>query len=68
VIQDSEGKSSDELRPLVRNVVLDRKGNIIKEWGSVLPDAIYERILALSFAYIDDPDDGDRRAYPLRLP
>jgi hypothetical protein len=53
----SEGRSSDELQPLVRNVVLDRQGNIIKEWGSVLPDAIYERILALSFAYIDDPDD-----------
>src|SRR5262245_54218970 len=53
----SEGKSRDELLPLMTNRVLDGQGNIIKVSGSVLPDAVCEQISELSFKYIADPDD-----------
>ena len=53
----SEDKSPDELEPLLRNVVLGARGIVLKEFGSVLPDAVYEEILNLSFEYMDDPDD-----------
>jgi hypothetical protein len=52
----SEGKSHEERRPPLWNTVLDPHGNVIKESGSVLPDAVYEQLLDLSYKYIGDPD------------
>ena len=53
----SEGKSPDELEPLLRNAVLGPRGIVLKEFGSVLGDEVYQEILNLSFEYMDNPDD-----------
>ena len=52
----TEGKSPEELLPLMTNEVLDPRGNVIKESGSVLPEVVHERISELSYAYISDVD------------
>ncbi len=53
----SEGKSPDELELLLRNAVLGPRGIVLKEFGSVLGDEVYQEILNLSFEYMDNPDD-----------
>jgi hypothetical protein len=53
----SEGQSQDELQRLMPNTVLDPQGNIMKEAGSVLPEAICEQISELSYEFMDLPDD-----------
>jgi hypothetical protein len=52
-----EGKSPEELRVLLPNAVLDCDGVLVKDYGSVLPDAILARINELSFQFMEYPDD-----------
>jgi hypothetical protein len=52
-----EGRSSDELVPLLPNAVIDRDGRTVKEAGSVLPEPILARILGLSYDFMDYPDN-----------
>lgn len=53
----SYGKSRDELRQLVANTIIDPEGRTVKDAGSVLPGAVLERILELSYEFMDYPDD-----------
>jgi hypothetical protein len=54
---DSEGKTRDELGQLMPNAVIGLNGQTIKEAGSVLPEAVLERIYELSYEFMDYPDD-----------
>jgi hypothetical protein len=53
----SQGKSPDELQPLLPNMVVDVQGNVIKGPGSVLAEAVCERISELSYEFMDFPED-----------
>jgi hypothetical protein len=54
---DSEGASHGQMRNRMPNPVIGRDGEIVKEAGSILPDSVVERILKLSYAFMDYPDD-----------
>jgi hypothetical protein len=54
----TDGKSSDELRQLLPNPIIDMQGRITnKEARSVLPQSVLRRISELSYEYMDYPDD-----------
>jgi hypothetical protein len=50
-------KSPEELRQLMPNAVIDCGGVLVKDIGSVLPDAIVARIYELSSDFMKCPDD-----------
>ncbi len=54
---DCEGKSAAEERQLMPNPVIDLQGNLIKEYGSVLPEPILARISELSYEFMEYPED-----------
>lgn len=54
---DCEGKSQDELGQLMPNALIGMDGKRIKEDGSILPQAVLERIDELSYEFMDYPDD-----------
>lgn len=54
---DPEGRSPDEPGQLLPNPVIDTKGTMIKEAGSVLPDAIVASINELSYHFMSYPDE-----------
>jgi hypothetical protein len=49
--------SRDQLHALMPNPVIDRKGNTIKEAGSTLSPRVLADVNALSFRFMDYPDD-----------
>ncbi len=53
----TEGRTQDQLQELMPNQLIDRNGNVIKERGSALPDAVIDRIYDLSYEFMDYPDD-----------
>ncbi len=53
----SEGKSQDELQPLLPNMVMDVLGNVIKGSGSALAEVVCEQIDELSYEFMDFPED-----------
>ena len=55
-----EGQSQDDRRQLLPNRIIDPEGHTIKEEGSMLPDAVYARVLELSYEFMGYPDSvGD---------
>lgn len=52
----SEGRSHEELRQLLRNEIIGRDGQTIKEAGSVLPETVLARVSELSYEFMDCPD------------
>jgi hypothetical protein len=53
----SEGKSGDERACLLPNRIINRKGETIKEAGSILPDSVLRRVSELSYEFMEFPDD-----------
>ncbi len=52
------GKSADERGQLMPNEIISGDdGRVLKEAGSVLPDAVWQRISELSHEFMDYPDD-----------
>jgi len=54
---NTDGKSRDELRPLLPNAVIDCEGKVAKDVGSVLPESILKRIYELSYEFMGYPED-----------
>ena len=54
---DWERRPEEQRDQLIPNRVIDRKGNLIKGPGSILPAEVVERILQLSYEFMDYPDD-----------
>ena len=54
---DPDAHSDEAYINLMPNMALDREGNVIKEAGSILPDAVVKRIYDLSYQFMDYPDD-----------
>jgi hypothetical protein len=52
----TEGKSRNELRQLLPNVIIGHDGSSVKEPGSVLPEPVLQQILELSYEFMDYPD------------
>lgn len=57
---DSAGASAKQRQALMPNVVMGRDGKVKKEIGSVLPDAVVERIYKLSYDFMSYPDNLDQ--------
>jgi len=57
---DSEKKTPEEYKLLMPNPIIGRDGTMIKGPGSVLPDKVVERIMALSYDFMGYPDDVAR--------
>jgi hypothetical protein len=54
------GHSHEEREALLPNQIIGRDGQTVKEPGSVLPDSVLERVLELSYEFMDYPEDvGD---------
>lgn len=53
----TEGRSPDELLPLLPNKVIGRDGRTVKKPGSVLPEAVWRRVSQLSYEFMAYPDD-----------
>lgn len=54
---NTDANMPEDFQELMPNPVIDPNGNVIKEGGSVLPDAVLERIYDLSYDFMDYPDD-----------
>jgi hypothetical protein len=54
---DTAGKSQADLQQLMPNEMIDIEGNVIKERGSVLPDNVIDRIMDLSYEFMDYPEN-----------
>jgi Domain of unknown function (DUF4375) len=52
----TEGKSPDELPPLMSGTVIGLDG-VAREEESVLPEAVVERVTALSYEFMEYPED-----------
>src|SRR5206468_937122 len=53
----AEGTSHDQRQELMPNSVIDRQGRLLKDSGSILPDAVVTRINELSYEFMDYPED-----------
>jgi len=54
------GQSPGERAQLLPNRIIGRDGQTVKEPGSVLPDAVLQRLSELSYEFMDYPEDvGD---------
>jgi hypothetical protein len=54
---DTAGKQPEDLMALLPNRIIGRRGEAIKEDGSVLPEEIVERIYDLSYEFMDYPEN-----------
>lgn len=52
-----EGASREQMESLMPNPVIIRDGERIESAGSILPEAVIERIYALSYEFMSYPDD-----------
>ena len=58
---NSEGKSPGASQKLMPNTLIDAStGKVIESEGSVLPDSIVDRILDLSYEFMDYPEDIEK--------
>ncbi len=58
----SESAWHGHLESLLPNMLVDPRGNVIKEAGSALPDAVCERISELSYEFMEFSDDSNTLA------
>lgn len=54
---DSEGASDEQMQNLMPNRVIGQNGELLKEAGSILPNAVVDRIIDLSYDFMSYPDD-----------
>ena len=54
---DFENRPIEELREMLPNEIIDSSGTVLKEAGSILPDEVLQRIMELSYDFMDYPDD-----------
>ena len=57
---DSAGASYEQIQNLIPNPVIGRNGELVKEPGSILPDAVVDRINELSYEFMEYPEDLPR--------
>jgi hypothetical protein len=54
---NSEGASQEQRRMVLPNPIIAPDCSVIKRAGSVLPDAVVDRIIELSYEFMDYPED-----------